>query len=174
MQDLTVNVRIPVAALNAMSREEFVAALGELLEGSAHLVGRAWEARPFASLGDVHGAVMDAVNNATEEEKLALLRAQPELADRLKAPSPTSAAEQARAGLDRMAPDEQKQFRRLNAEYRHRHGFPFIICARLNSKRSILAAFARRLRKLRHVEFQTALNQVAKIARLRLADRVTE
>jgi 2-oxo-4-hydroxy-4-carboxy-5-ureidoimidazoline decarboxylase len=174
MQDNTANNRIPVTALNAMSREEFVAALGVLLEGSPDLVGRAWDARPFASLGDVHGAVMDAVNSGTEEEKLALLRAHPELCDRLTPPSPESASEQAKAGLDRMTPEELQQFRRLNAEYRHRHGFPFIICARLNSKRSILAAFARRLRKLRHVEFQTALNQVAKIARLRLADRVTE
>jgi 2-oxo-4-hydroxy-4-carboxy-5-ureidoimidazoline decarboxylase len=168
------NDRIPLNALNAMGQEEFTAALAELLEDSPHLVSRAWDARPFAGLADVHTAIMEAVGSATAEEKLALLNAHPDLGDRLARISVLSTQEQALAGLDNLSPDETAQFANLNAEYRARHGFPFIICARLNSKRTILAAFARRLRKPRDVEFETALGQVAKIARLRLADRVTE
>ena len=174
MHETTANDRISLAAINAMNQEEFSTALGGLLEGSPHLVARAWAARPFANLAEVHVAVMDSVNAATQDEKLALLRAHPDLGDRLTRLSLASTKEQAKAGLDQMKPDEVAQFQYLNAQYRERNGFPFIICAPLNSKRTILAAFVRRLRKSREAEFQTALDQVSKIARLRLADRVTE
>jgi OHCU decarboxylase len=174
MQESTANDRIPLAALNAMSQDEFTTVLGGLLEGSAHLVARAWTARPFGSLADVHVAVMNAVNTATPDEKMALLQAHPDLGDRLTRLSLASTREQAKAGLNRMTPEEISQFQYLNTQYRARNGFPFIICARLNSKRTILAAFVRRLRKSTEAEIQTALAQVAKIARLRLADRVME
>jgi len=168
------NDRISLSALNAMSRDCFVGLLGNVLENSPHLVERAWAARPFGSVADVHNAIMDAVAAATDDEKLALLKAHPDLGDRLASISLASKKEQAKAGLNELAADEIAQFKNLNAEYRRRHGFPFIICARLNSKRTVLAAFARRLRKPREVEFQSALHQVSKIARLRLADLITD
>jgi OHCU decarboxylase len=174
MDEIAANARITIATLNEMTREQFAAAIGTVLEDSAHLVARAWDARPFGSLADLHVAIMDAVSAATPQEKLALLQAHPDLGDRLSRVSIESTKEQAKAGLNELTPEEVAQFRHLNAEYRQRYGFPFIICARLNSKRTILANFARRLRKPREVEFATALAQVAKIARLRLADLVAE
>jgi 2-oxo-4-hydroxy-4-carboxy-5-ureidoimidazoline decarboxylase len=174
MDTPTANDRISLTALNALPREEFTAVLRNVLEKSPHFLERAWVARPFGSIADLHCAIMDMVSASTPEERMALLCAHPELGDRQGGFSSMWHREQHKAGLNDLTSDEVAQFKNLNAEYRQKHGFPFIICARLNSKRTILAAFARRLWKPREVELQTALQQVSKIARLRLSDIVTE
>ena len=88
----------------------------------------------------------------------------------LRLGSSASAAEQASAGLDRLTPDEFQRFHALNAAYRDRFGFPFIICVRLTDKAGILAAMERRLSHERDAEIATALEQIGEIVRLRLKD----
>jgi 2-oxo-4-hydroxy-4-carboxy-5-ureidoimidazoline decarboxylase len=83
-----------------------------------------------------------------------------------------SAQEQASAGLDRLTPEEIELFQKNNAAYRERFGFPFVICARLNKKVDILAGFERRLKNSRTQEIKTALEEIGKIAYLRLKDIV--
>ncbi len=78
--------------------------------------------------------------------------------------------EQATAGLDALTDDERATFQRLNAAYVEKHGFPFIIAVRDNTKASILAAFQTRLANDRATEFATACAQVERIAELRLKD----
>ena len=58
------------------------------------------------------------------------------------------------------------------APYRTKFGFPFVICAREQTKASILAALAARRENDRATEITTALREIAKIARLRLEDAV--
>ena len=65
-------------------------------------------------------------------------------------------------------------FAEYNAAYRARFAFPFVICARENRKDAILAAFPLRLRNTPQQELDTALIEIAKIARLRLFDSVYE
>ena len=77
-------------------------------------------------------------------------------------------AEQASAGLDRLTPDEYARFHALNNAYRHRYGFPFVICVRLTDKAGILAAMERRLDSGRSAEIATAIEQIGHIVRLRL------
>ena len=81
-----------------------------------------------------------------------------------------SAGEQASAGLDRLTPEEFEQFHALNAAYREKFGFPFIICVRLTDKAGILAAMEARLANEREREIATALEQIGEIVRLRLED----
>ena len=69
-----------------------------------------------------------------------------------------------------MTPDEFARFHALNAAYRERFGFPFIICVRLTDKAGILAAMQRRLAGERAAEIDTAIDQIGEIVRLRLAD----
>ena len=69
-------------------------------------------------------------------------------------------------------PQEREQFQRYNSLYKERFGFPFIICARLNKKEAILEAFPRRLTNTQEQEIETALNEIFKIADLRLKDLV--
>lgn len=166
------HVRLSLIALNALPPAEFTATVGGVLEHSPHFSERAAEGRPFASLEEIHRALMAEVERAPEAEKLALLRAHPDLADRLLKLTTASTGEQASAGLNALSTEQLADFQRLNTAYRERFGFPFIICARMNSKEAILTAFHTRLDNSREQEFATALGEVSKIARLRLADLI--
>lgn len=141
-----------------------------LFEHSPWVEERA-DARP--STGDRHADLMAVMYDATSEEQLALIRAHPELAGKAaidRTLTEASTAEQASAGLDRLTPDEYAEFHRLNAAYRDRFDFPFIICVRLTDKAGILAAMERRLANDRETEVATALEQIGEIVRLRLED----
>ncbi len=116
-----------------------------------------------------HEDLMAVVHAASPEEQLALIRAHPELAEKV-ALTDASAAEQASAGLDRLTQAEFDRFLALNAAYRDKFGFPFIICVRLTDKAGILAAMARRLGNDRDTEITTAIEQIGEIVRLRLED----
>ncbi len=139
-----------------------------LFEHSPWVEARA-DARP--SSGDRHADLMAVVATASDAERLALIRAHPELAGKAAIDgtlTQASAAEQASAGLDRLTPDEFARFHDLNTRYRARFGFPFIICVRLTDKAGILAAMAARLANERDVEIATAIGEIGKITKLRL------
>jgi 2-oxo-4-hydroxy-4-carboxy-5-ureidoimidazoline decarboxylase len=126
------------------------------------------------SSGDRHADLMAVVHKASPEEQLALIRAHPELAGKAAVDgslTEASAAEQASAGLDRLTQAEFDRFHALNAAYRKKFGFPFIICVRLTDKAGIFAAMERRLANDRDAEIATALEQIGEIVRLRLEDR---
>ena len=74
------------------------------------------------------------------------------------------------AGLDRLAPDEMREFAALNDAYRARFGFPFIMAVKGKSKADIVAAFQRRLANDADAETRTALAEIDRIAVLRLKD----
>jgi len=125
-----------------------------------------------SSSGDRHADLMAVVRDASPEEQLALIRAHPELAGKAAVDlTEASASEQAGAGLDRLTQPEFDRFHALNAAYREKFGFPFIICVRLTDKAGILAAMERRLANDRDTEIATALEQIGEIVRLRLEDR---
>lgn len=123
--------------------------------------------------GDRWADLMAVVHAASADEQLALIRAHPELAGKAaidQTLTDASAREQASAGLDRLTPDEFARFHALNAAYRDRFGFPFIICVRLTDKAGILAAMEARLAHDRATEIATALDEIGRIVRLRLED----
>lgn len=114
---------------------------------------------------------------AGADEQLKLIASHPDLVGSLAREgrlTRESTTEQAAAGLTQLSRDEIAAFERFNAEYRTKFGFPFVICARENKKAAILAAFPRRLANTREQEIATALGEIAKIARLRLLDRVSD
>ncbi len=88
--------------------------------------------------------------------------------------TPASANEQRSAGLERLSPAEIARFEKANDAYRAHFGFPFVICVREHSKETILEALDARLAHDRHGEMREALQEIAKIARLRLQDTVTD
>lgn len=153
-----------------LSDAEFVTRFGFLFEHSPWVVERAASRRPFA---DLHAGLMQVVADASEAEQLALVRAHPELAGKAaidRTLTAESTAEQASAGLDRLTEAEFARFHELNAAYRARFGFPFVICVRLTDKAGILAAMERRLGNDRESELATALAEVGRIVKLRLED----
>jgi OHCU decarboxylase len=166
---------LTIAQVNALDRADFVARLGFLFEGSPWVADAAWPARPFADRERLHAALCAAMYAAPRERQLALIRAHPDLAGKAAITgelTPDSTREQSSAGLDRLTREEFARFTELNAAYRERFAFPFVICVREHTKESILNQFAERLRHPHEQEIATALGEIAKIARLRLFDLV--
>jgi OHCU decarboxylase len=152
--------------LNDLDEEAFVAALDGVVEHSPWVARAAYRRRPFATVGELGSALADAMRDAPVERRVALVRAHPELSSGGPLTA-ESASEQAGAGLDRGG-DAQ---RALNTAYRERFGFPFVVCVREHTPDSILAWGHERLGNSRDAELDTALGEIAKIARLRLEDR---
>ena len=118
--------------------------------------------------------MVQALAGAPREQKLALIRAHPDLAGRLAPPDLTAAsrAEQSGAGLGELDEAERARFLELNERYRGRFGFPFILAVKGRTKEEILAAFEERLAHEPEREFDTALSEIETIALLRLKDRL--
>ena len=167
---------LTLADLNRMNRTGFGTTLGFAFELSPWVIQRAYDAAPFASVEALHAAAMTVLGAASTDDKLALIRAHPELAGKAaiaKTLTAESNAEQASAGLDKLTPEEFERFHALNTAYGARFGFPFIIAVRLNDKTSILAAMQARLANDRDAEIAEAITQISLIAKLRLQDAVT-
>jgi OHCU decarboxylase len=164
-------------SLNLMDESEFVQVCGPLFEHSPWVAARTWKYRPFESIDALHRALCNTMYEASGDEQVELIASHPDLVGRIAREgrrTRDSTAEQRAAGLANLSPREVEQFDRWNAAYREKFGFPFVICARENKKAAILAAFPVRLNNTREQEIQTALNEIARIARLRLLDAVAE
>lgn len=162
-----------VQTLNACDRSEFVRLLGEIFEHSPWVAEDVVDARPFATRPDLQGAMVAVVRRADPEAHLTLIRAHPDLGARVRL-STSSTAEQASAGLDQMPEAEFRRFHDLNSRYRDRFGFPFIIAVRDTTLAGILEAFERRLGNNRDQEIRTALQQIERIAEIRLEQLVPD
>jgi chitin deacetylase len=159
-----------------MDRATFVARYGSIFEHSPWIAERAHalELGPaHDTAAGLHNALARMFRSASAAERLGVLRAHPDLAGKLAAArrlTAESTHEQASAGLDALTDDERASFQRLNTDYVAKHGFPFIIAVRDNTRASILAAFQTRIANDTATEFATACAQVERIAEIRLMD----
>lgn len=161
-----------LSAINAMTPAEFIAHFGDVAEHSPWVAERAFAARPFASRDVMIAAFESALHVARRDEKLALIRAHPDLATKAKLTTDSN-REQAGAGLNGLDPEEFTRFTELNTAYKQRFGFPFVFAVKGATKHMILAAFAERVHNAEDIEFATAIEQICRIFRFRLEDRVT-
>ena len=161
---------------SAMDRTRFVGRFGGVFEHSPWVADRAFDLElgpAHDSATGLHNALCRVFRSASAEERLGVLAAHPDLAGKLaqaKRLTADSSREQASAGLDALTDAERAEFQQMNTAYVAKHGFPFIIAVRDNTKASILAAFQARLAHDRAAEFTTACAQVERIAALRLKD----
>ncbi len=162
---------LKLAELNALDLEQFTLHLRPVFEHSPWVAARTAKARPFADLAELHAALCQTVQRASQDEKLALIRAHPDLVGEATLTN-ESRAEQKSAGLDDLSKEEIARFRDFNQRYRAKFDFPFVICARLNKKEAILNAFPTRLENSSAQEIEIALGEICKIAELRLRDLV--
>jgi len=159
-----------------MDRDTFVAAFGGIFEHSDWVAERAhaFELGPaHDSATGLQNALARAFRSAPQDARLAVLRAHPDLAGKLAAAKRLTAAstsEQGSAGLDALTDNERDTFTRLNTAYTQKHGFPFIIAVRDNTRATILASFQDRLANDNKTEFSEACRQVERIAYWRLRD----
>ncbi len=155
-----------------MDTHDFIARYGSIYEHSP------WVAEQVSTLGgdiedsSVLAALMaDCVDNAAVEQQLELIRAHPDLAGKAQVAgelTQASTVEQASAGLDQCSPQEFTRFQELNDAYWEKFGFPFVMAVRGQDRVAILEAFGQRLGNDHDLEFETALIEIHKIARLRL------
>jgi chitin deacetylase len=150
----------------------FVERYGGVFEHSPWVAEAAWERGPFASLDDLHRAMMAAVREAPRERQLALVRSHPELAGR-EAGAGTltadSSSEQGRLGFTSLSREEVNKMAELNRRYREKHGFPCIVALRLHATREgVMAEMERRLANESDVELEKALEEIGHITRGRL------
>jgi 2-oxo-4-hydroxy-4-carboxy-5-ureidoimidazoline decarboxylase len=163
--------QITLADLNACSKEDFVARLANVFEHSPWIAEQAASARPFAGVQALFDAMKAAVDRASPELRLVLIKAHPDLANKTQRTAGLtveSNAEQNGAGLDRLSEAEYQAFERVNNAYRSKFGFPYIVCVRRHTRDSILRDFERRLPNDAKAEAQKSVEEICRIAALRL------
>jgi 2-oxo-4-hydroxy-4-carboxy-5-ureidoimidazoline decarboxylase len=157
--------------LNACSKDDFVSALANIFEYSPWIAEQAAVMRPFAGVNALFAAMKAVVDRAPSELRLALIKAHPDLANKTQRAAGLTAesnAEQNSVGLDRLSDAEYEAFERVNNAYRAKFGFPYIVCVRRQTKDSILRDFERRLPNDAKTETQTSIEEICRIAALRL------
>lgn len=164
-------VSIKLEELNQMNKVAFIEEIGFTFEHSPWIAEQVWYSRPFSSVSDLHEAMINTVDKAEINKKLDLLKAHPDLAATVKMTT-ESVKEQTGVGLDLLSPEERGEFLELNQAYTEKFGFPFIMAVRLTTKNDIKVGMKRRIMNDRQIELKTALEEIYKIARLRLDDLI--
>lgn len=169
-----------VSELLSQSSDSIVSVLGGIYEHSA------WVAEAFVQDADGYKDNISTVTElatklkaiveaASHEQKLVLLQAHPDLCEKvekMKELTAESQQEQGKAGLQSMEGDKLANFKSMNASYKDKFGFPFILAVRNASKNTVLSALEGRLPNAMDQEFVTAMQQVHKIAWMRLLSKL--
>ena len=160
----------------SMSEDEFVDTFGAVYEHSPWIAAETWRSGLDERHDTVEGlgdALARALDQATEAQKRALINSHPDLAGRAAVRGELtqhSTAEQASAGIDQCTAEEFARFQKLNAQYKERFGFTFIMAVKGSNRHAILNAFDERLSNDANEEFARAITEIHKIARFRLLD----
>ncbi len=161
----------PLEELNGCTQGDFVAALANIFEYSPWVAEQAFAARPFAGVNALFAAMKLAVERGSQDQRLALIKSHPDLANKTQRAAGLTAestAEQNSVGLDRLSDAEYAAFERVNNAYRSKFGFPYIVCVRRHTKDSVLADFERRLPNDAATETAVSVAEICRIAALRL------
>jgi len=172
-----VRQKLTIDALNQASVADFIGALANIVERSPWVADMVEQGRPYADAAALRTALVRALGSAPREQILAMIRAHPDLANRMQRASgltAESAFEQDGAGLDRLSEREFELFTQSNDSYKAKFGFPFILCVRRHTKDSILDVFARRLTNSPPHEERNALVEIGRIATLRFAELLAD
>ena len=157
-----------------MTEDQFVAAFGTVYEHSPWVAQRTFRRGLTPNedlLSGLTRALGKTVAAAGREEQLALINAHPDLAGRAAVAdelTEASTSEQAAAGIDQCSEAEFARFQELNARYRDRFGFPFIMAVKGSNRHDILVAFEQRIGNDPDTEFHRALKEIDRIAEFRL------
>lgn len=166
-----------MAALNDCDTASFVDLMGDVFEHAPWVARAVAAQRPFATADALHQAMVSKVTALPEPELVELLNGHPELAGaqaRARQLTADSDREQGALTLDTLAQEDASRWDALNAAYKDRFGFPFILCISRHTRASALMAFEQRLLSDRSVELTAAVREIERITRLRLASRIAD
>ncbi len=161
-----------------LDKQAFVARFGGVFEHSPWIAEATYDTGLPAEIDSaetLHREMVAALRKGSKTQKRDLILAHPDLAGRLAQAgrlTADSSREQASAGLDLLSDAERARFTELNERYKAKFGLPFIMAVKGRSKEEILAAFQSRLENDPAQEFATALEQIERIALLRLKEEL--
>jgi len=160
--------------INKLSEIQFIKLFANIFENSQFIAEALYEKKGdgFNDFENLTKKMMDIFENTTKEQKLKILNAHPDLANKTKVSSLTddSKKEQQNAGLDSCTKEEFDEFKKLNDLYKKKFNFPFILAVKKKNKNEILDNFKKRISFNPTTEFDEALKQVKQIASLRLKE----
>ncbi len=157
--------------INKLSKSEFIKVFANIFENTIWIAEELYNQKPFDNFEALSSKILNIFETTTKEKQLKILKAHPDLASKTKINllTPDSLNEQANAGLDQCTEEEFNEFKKLNDAYK-KFGFPFILAIKGKSKIEILNNFRKRINSESRIEFEEAINQVKKIASLRLKE----
>ncbi|WP_077623645.1 2-oxo-4-hydroxy-4-carboxy-5-ureidoimidazoline decarboxylase [Sediminibacillus massiliensis] len=162
---------LTIEELNRLDQDEFVKLLGEIFEHSPWIAKKAEKLRPFPTVDALHQQMVEIVQNATKDEKLELIRAHPNLGEKMEM-SADSNKEQQGAGLKNLTEEEYQSFLSLNKAYTEKFAFPFIFAVKGKTKHDIHQAMKERINHSISEEYEAALAEIYKIAKFRLNSKM--
>ena len=156
-----------------MEQEKFIRHYGSLYENSPHIALAIYESHRLDTLSpsEILSSMKDYVNKMDHESKMNLILEHPELGIKKGQQNNLTAhsrKEQTRAGLDSLFVSEYNQLSSLNKEYMNKFKFPFIIAVSGLNKEEVFRNIQVRLQNTVEKEFNTALEEIHKIAEIRL------
>lgn len=159
-----------------MPRALFVEVFGDIYEHTPQIAERVHASRLSAeqdSVDGLHAAFLAVLHALSHDDKLALVRAHPELAgSEAKAGLLTEAStgEQGRLGFNALTAAEFQRITDINRRYRETFGMPLVVAlARHGTRDTVMAEMERRLSGDPEGELAAAIDQIGHIARGRLA-----
>ena len=157
--------------INKLPQSEFIKVFDNIFENARWMAEELYKQKPFEDFEELSSKMMDIFEMSSKEKKLKILNDHPNLGDKTKISSLTqdSLKEQKIVGLDQCTKEEFDEFKKLNDAYK-KFGFPFIMAVKGKNKNEILENFRKRISSEKEMEFNEAIKQVKKIARLRLED----
>ena len=157
--------------INKLSESEFVKVFANIFENARWIAEELYKQKPFVDFDELSSKMINIFEAAPKEKKLKILNDHPDLGSKAKINSLTSDSlkEQTDAGLDQCTKEEFNEFKKLNDAYK-KFGFPFILAVKGKNKIEILNSFRKRVSSKPNIEFNEAVEQVKKIASLRLED----
>lgn len=163
-----------IKEINQLSKASFIRDVGHVFEHSPWVAEAAYnKGESFSSTDDLHHCMLSAMYEGTLDQKRSLLRAHPDLGGRIQM-TKASVSEQKGAGLDQLNEEEFQLLQHLNQSYTSRFGFPFILAVKGKTKEEIILNLKKRIGHTQDEEFNTALEEVGKIAGFRLNDLIEE
>ena len=157
--------------INKLTQSEFIKVFANIFENARWIAEELYKQKPFGDFDELSSKMMNIFEMSSKEEKLKILNDHPDLGNKTKISSLTqdSLKEQKTVGLDQCTSEEFNEFKKLNDAYK-KFGFPFILAIKGKSKIEILNNFRKRINSESQIEFEEAINQVKKIASLRLKE----
>ncbi|GCB72963.1 hypothetical protein scyTo_0002275 [Scyliorhinus torazame] len=155
--------------VNSMNYEHFLDVFGNVVEKCPLVAAAVWAGRPFSSVSALEKNIGDFIDSLPRSGKEGMLRCIPDLVGRGTL-SPESQRERSQAGLTSLTAGQRSQLSELNASYKSRFNFPFVICVRMSDKETIIQQLGSRIRNSPEQELQTGIQEVKKICHLRLLD----